>query len=56
MERVSSSSQCGFLGGRSILANALDTEAAVQQAALVGEELNAMLFDMRAAFPSLEHH
>ena len=55
VERLVGAGQRGFLNGRSILANVLDLEVAMQQATLEDEEPYTLLFDMRAAFPSLEH-
>jgi len=54
-EQLIGDGQRGFINGKSILANVLDIEVAMQRAALDEEEAYAMLFDMRAAFPSLEH-
>ena len=54
-EQMIGESQRGFLRGRSILSNVLELEVAMQRAALDDEEAFALLFDMRAAFPSLEH-
>jgi len=55
IEKLVGESQRGFLSGRSILANVLVLEVAMQTAALEDEAPYALLFDMRAAFPSLEH-
>ena len=55
IERLVGASQRGFLRGRSILANVLDFEASMQVAALEDDMAYALLFDMRAAFSSLEH-
>lgn len=46
--------QRGFLSGRSIVESVVGLEAAMQTAALDGEGAYALLFDFRAAFPSLE--
>jgi len=55
IEQMIGANQRAFLQGRSILVNVLDLEVAMQRAALDDQEAFALLFDMRAAFPSLEH-
>ena len=47
--------QRGFPAGRSLLANLLDVEEAMLHQALADTNSCAILFDFKAAFPSLEH-
>lgn len=47
--------QRGFLQGRKILANALDTQMALEEAVMLGQDPCAVvLFDVFVAFPSVE--
>ena len=47
--------QHGFLSGRSMLANSVDIQHAAQMVTLQNESGGLVLFDFKAAFPSLNH-
>ena len=47
--------QRGFVGGRSMLANAVDVELELMQGALQEEANFRICFDFKAAFPSIDH-
>jgi len=47
--------QHGFLSGRSMLANSVDIQHAAQMVTLQCEKGGLILFDFKAAFPSLNH-
>ena len=53
MVGVVSPEQQGFLGGRSLLTNVMDIDDAMRRAALGGDCFAAIVFDFRAAFPSI---
>lgn len=55
IENMVGACQRGFLRGRSIEENVVSLDAAMQETALEWDKPTAFLFDMRAAFPSLEH-
>ncbi len=55
LPRWISQDQRGFIGGRSMLANIVDIEHASQHGALKHAQGGTVLFDFRAAFPSLNH-
>ena len=44
--------QRGFIGGRSLLANAVDIDYEMQSTVLTAEQGGSFFFDFRAAFPS----
>ena len=50
-----SEGQRGFLPGRSLLANVLDMEEAMLRTAVEQESGGTVLFDIKAAFPSVSH-
>ena len=50
-----SRAQRGFLQGRSMLANVVDVDEAMLQAALSERDPAAVFFDFEAAFPSVDH-
>eukprot|EP00959_Pyramimonas_sp_CCMP1952_P216220 4522305-Pyramimonas_sp.AAC.1 len=47
-----SDSQCGFLRGRSMLANLVDIDEAILHVSLEYEDAAAIFFDFEAALPS----
>ena len=47
--------QRGFVGGRSMLANAVEVDVAMMQCALCDEAGMAVFFECKAAFPSVAH-
>jgi len=53
--KVISENQRGFLRGRSLIANVVDTEEAMMKFSLEEEKAAAIFFDFAAAFPSLAH-
>ena len=55
LEKVISPAQQGFLRGRSILKNVLDIDEELRHSALDGEAAACILFDFKAAFPSVAH-
>ncbi len=55
LDRLITRDQRGFLAGRSMLANLLDVDEGMIDAAYNGEGGLAFFFDFAAAFPSIEH-
>eukprot|EP00959_Pyramimonas_sp_CCMP1952_P131244 2743955-Pyramimonas_sp.AAC.1 len=47
--------QRGFIGGRSMLANVIDIDLEMQRTALEQDDGFAVMFDFKAAFPSVDH-
>ena len=47
--------QRGFIGGRSMLANIIDIDEIMQHTALGYDDGFAVMFDFKAAFPSVDH-
>ena len=52
---IISEGQRGFLPGRSLLANVVDIEHAMQVGSVSDEDPAAIFFDFKAAFPSISH-
>ena len=52
---IASDGQRGFLPGRSLLANVIDIEHAMQMGTASDEDPAAIFFDFKAAFPSISH-
>lgn len=50
-----SASQRGFIAGRSMLANLIDIDESMALKAVTEESVAALLFDLSAAFPSVDH-
>ena len=55
LDKLISPMQWGFLPGRSLLSNVVDIDEGMTTAALCQEEGAALLFDFKAAFPSVLH-
>ena len=55
MEQWITKEQRGFLGGRSLIHNVVEIDTAMAEQALQSSEGAAILFDFRAAFPSVIH-
>ena len=50
-----SGTQRGFIGGRKMSRNILEMDIEARESALRGERSLLVLFDFKAAFPSLDH-